>query len=45
VKEELEKEYSRLEESLMDPSYRGGIDPSIVRRPPPRHPSVLLLLI
>ena len=34
VKEELEEEYSRLEESLMDPSYRGGIGPSTVWHPP-----------
>lgn len=34
VKEELEEEYSMLEESLMDPSYRGGIGPSTVGRLP-----------
>lgn len=33
VKEELEEEYSRLEESLMDPSFRGGIGPSTVGCP------------
>jgi hypothetical protein len=33
VKEELDEEYHRLEESLKDPSYRGGIDPSTVGRP------------
>jgi Lipopolysaccharide kinase (Kdo/WaaP) family len=33
VKEELEEEYSRLEESLVDPSYRGGIGPATVGRP------------
>ncbi len=32
-KEELKEEYSRLEDSLKDPSYRGGIGPSIVGRP------------
>jgi hypothetical protein len=33
VKEELEEEYGRLEESLMDPSYLGGIGPRTVERP------------
>nr|AIW00666.1 hypothetical protein [Shiraia sp. slf14] len=33
AKEELEEEYSRLGESLKDPSYRGGIGPRTVGRP------------
>lgn len=33
AKEELEEEYSKLGESLEDPSYRGGIGPRTVGRP------------